>query len=208
MPFRKTYIKYGIFSTKGSGSSAVSAVAAAVLMLELMSWRSLWSSPPGKIPAVSLRFSPTLPARPVLVGERGPDYQSPPEPPTVKMSLSVIKLLLVLVVLFICSIERAESRPRAHIVGNHIMKQQRNHERKISNNKTGKKWRQTKHIKHKNRNLIKALLAFQDDYEEYEYDSPIIEIRFKREASLEDVKTDSLMKNILQQEFLYGKNSK
>ena len=88
------------------------------------------------------------------------------------------------------------------------MKQQRNHERKISNNKTGKKWRQTKHIKHKNRNLIKALLAFQDDYEEYEYDSPIIEIRFKREASLEDVQTDSLMKNILQQEFLYGKNSK
>ena len=109
------------------------------------------------------------------------------------MSLSLIKLILLLAVIFICSIERAQARPRAHIVGNHIMKQQRNPERKISNNKTGKKWRQTKHIKHKNRNLIKSLLAFKDDYEEYEYDAPIIEIRFRREANL-------------QQKFLYGKN--
>ena len=84
------------------------------------------------------------------------------------------------------------------------MKRQRNAERKISNNKTGKKWRQTKHLKHKNRNLIKSLLAFQEDYEEY--DAPIIEIRFKREASQERVKPDSLKRNILQQEFLTGKN--
>ena len=142
-------------------------------------------------------FSP-LPARPVLVGERCVQSQSTPEPHWVKMSLSAIKLLLVLSVLFICSIDQAQARPRAHIVGNHIMKRQRNAERKISNNKTGKKWRQTKHIKHKNRNLIKSLLAFQEDYEEY--DAPIIEIRFKREASLK--------RNILQQKFLTGKNQK
>ena len=121
------------------------------------------------------------------------------------MSLSAIKLLLVLSVLFICSIDQSQARPRAHIVGNHIMKRQRNAERKISNNKTGKKWRQTKHMKHKNRNLIKSLLAFQEDYEEY--DAPIIEIRFKREASKERVRSDSLKRNIiLQQEFLTGKN--
>ena len=59
-------------------------------------------------------------------------------------------------------------------------------------------------MKHKNRNLIKSLLAFQEDYEEY--DAPIIEIRFKREASEEGVTTNGLMRNILQQEFLYGKN--
>ena len=204
MPFRKTYIKYGIFSTKESGCSVVSPVAAVVLMLELMSWRSLWSSPPGKIPAVSLRKSPTPPARPVLGGQPGVESQSPPEPHRVKMSLSAIKLLLVLSVLFICSLDQAQARPRAHIVGNHIMKRHRNAERKISNNKTGVKWRQTKHIKHKNRNLIKSLLAFQEDYEEY--DAPIIEIRFKREASQETVETDSLMRNILQRELLNGKN--
>ena len=84
------------------------------------------------------------------------------------------------------------------------MKRQRNAERKISNNKTGKKWRQTKHMKHKNRNLIKSLLAFQEDYEEY--DAPIIEIRFKREARQEMV--NSLKRNILQQTFLTGKNHK
>ena len=120
------------------------------------------------------------------------------------MSLSAIKLLLVLSVLFICTIHQAQARPRAHIVGNYIMKRHRNAERKISNNKTGKKWRQTKHIKHKNRNLIKSLLAFQEDYEEY--DAPIIEIRFKREASQERVTPDSLKRNILQQAFLTGKN--
>ena len=114
------------------------------------------------------------------------------------------KLLLVVIVLVIFSLQEAEARPRAHIVGNHIMKRQRNEERKISNNKTGKKWRQSKHMKHKNRNLIKSLLAFQDEYEYEEYDAPIIEIRFKRETEGENVETpaESLKKNILIKNFL------
>ena len=114
------------------------------------------------------------------------------------------KLLLVLVVLVIFSLQEAEARPRAHIVGNHIMKKHRNAERKISNNKTGKKWRQSKHMKHKNRNLIKSLLAFQDEYEYEEYDAPIIEIRFKRETEGENVETptENLKKNFLIQNLL------
>ena len=59
-------------------------------------------------------------------------------------------------------------------------------------------------MKHKNRNLIKSLLAFQDEYEYEEYDAPIIEIRFKRETEGENVETpaESLKKNILIKNFL------
>ena len=121
--------------------------------------------------------------------------------------MSFIRLLLVLLILVICSLHETEARPRAHIVGNHIRKRQRNSEREISNNKTGKKWRQSK--QHLNRNLIKSLLAFEEDYEydSEEYDAPIIEIRFRRSATGEDkIETESFKEDVLHQNVLRSLN--
>ena len=102
------------------------------------------------------------------------------------------KLLLVVIVVVIFSLQEAEARPRAHIVGNHIMKHSRNVDKKITSNKINKRWRSpSKRMRKQNRNLIKSLLAFEeelyDELEQYEYEedyeSPIIEIRFKRDTA-------------------------
>ena len=58
----------------------------------------------------------------------------------------------------------------------------------MNGNKTNRdQWRDTKNfMRIQNRNLIKSLLAFEEEYdyeEEYEdYEAPIIEIRFKRDT--------------------------
>ena len=58
----------------------------------------------------------------------------------------------------------------------------------MNGNKTSRdQWRDTKNfMRIQNRNLIKSLLAFEEEYdyeEEYEdYEAPIIEIRFKRDT--------------------------
>ena len=60
-------------------------------------------------------------------------------------------------------------------------------ELEIMGNETGMKKRQPKIMKAKNSDLIKALAQVDYEYEEYEeYDVPIIEIRFKREATPEE----------------------
>ena len=99
--------------------------------------------------------------------------------------MSCIKLALI-VLLAAVILERVEARPRAHIVGNHIMKEKRVQERKVSGNKTGRKHRQPKRIRLKNRNLIKSLLKDYEDYEEDYDNAPIIQIRFKRGIFTED----------------------
>ena len=119
---------------------------------------------------------------------------------------SIIVLSLVILVILL-SLDRAESRPRAQIVGNHIMKNhhQKNHHNRenrkdMQGNKTGRGWRKSKHGKKiSNRKLIKALIqTLEDEYEyeeEYEdYESPIIEIRFKRDANEADFEVSSLDK--------------
>ena len=106
--------------------------------------------------------------------------------------MSCIRAILVLSIIFIISLEQVEARPRAHIVGNHIMKHSRNVDKKITSNKINKRWRSpSKRMRKQNRNLIKSLLAFEeelyDELEQYEYEedyeSPIIEIRFKRDTA-------------------------
>ena len=153
---------------------------------------------------LSLTDTPTCP------GAAQPHLPSVPlGGPQRSVIMFLAKLLILILVVVICCLHQAEARPRAHIVGNHIMKRHRSADRNISNNKTGKKWRQAKHMKHKNRNLIKSLLAFQDDYEYEEYDNaPIIEIRFKRETIAENAKTEteSSKKNILIKNFLNRRN--
>ena len=114
--------------------------------------------------------------------------------------MSYIKIITILVIISVFMMEEAEARPRAHIVGNHIMKHQRGSDKRIVGNKTGKNRRQSKHIRRlRNRNLIKSLLAFEEEYEEqydYDYESPIIEIRFKRDTTEDDVHTAfNTMKN-------------
>ena len=108
--------------------------------------------------------------------------------------MSYIKIVTILIILTVCLLDQAEARPRAHIVGNHIMKHQKGSDKRIVGNKTGKNRRHSKHIRRlRNRNLIKSLLAFEEEYEnedyDYDYESPIIEIRFKRETTEEDVHT-------------------
>ena len=116
-----------------------------------------------------------------------------------------LKVILVLVIIAACIIEQTDARPRAYIEGNHIMKRQRNVESKVTGNKTARKWRQARrhNKRHQNRNLLKSLIEIlEDDYEneteEYDYESPIIEIRFKRdtaEAEAESLMMKSLMRN-------------
>ena len=121
--------------------------------------------------------------------------------------MSYIRAILVLAVVIICSMDSVQSRPRAHIVGNHIMKHDKTVEKQITSNKIGKRWREPKRLRHNNRALLKSLLAFEeelyDEYEQYEYEedyeyeSPIIEIRFKREAPSSPL-ANSLLVNKMQ----------
>ena len=117
--------------------------------------------------------------------------------------MTSLKVILFLVIIAACIIEQSEARPRALHEGNHIMKRQRNVENKISGNKTARHNKRhnkaRRHNKrHKNRNLLKSLIEIlEDDYnnqtEDYDYESPIIEIRFKRDAA----ETESLIMNSL-----------
>ena len=115
-----------------------------------------------------------------------------------------LKVILVLIIIAACIIQQTEARPRAYIEGNHIMKNHaRNVENRITGNKTARKWRQARrhNKRHQNRNLIKSLIEIlEEDYEnqteEYDYESPIIEIRFKRDtAEAETLMMDTLMGN-------------
>ena len=122
--------------------------------------------------------------------------------------MSYIKIITILVIITVFMMEEAAARPRAQIVGNHIMKHQRGSDKRIVGNKTGKNRRHSKHIRRlRNRNLIKSLLAFEEEYEEqydYDYESPIIEIRFKRDTTEEDVHTafNTLKNKILEKDDL------
>ena len=100
-------------------------------------------------------------------------------------------------------------------MGNHIMKRHRSVDKKITGNKTGKKWRAARrhHGRQRlhNRNLLKSLLLdYVEDYaevaEELDYESPIIEIRFKREAVEEEVTRNNVLEDdILVQKLLTRK---
>ena len=120
--------------------------------------------------------------------------------------MAYLKVILILVIIAACIMEQTEARPRALHEGNHIMKRQRNVENKISGNKTARHNKRhnkaRRHNKrHKNRNLLKSLIEIlEDDYnnqtEDYDYESPIIEIRFKRDtAEAESLIMNSLLRN-------------
>ena len=117
--------------------------------------------------------------------------------------MAYLKVILILVIIAACIIEQTEARPRASHEGNHIMKRQRNVENRITGNKTARKWRQARrhNKRHKNRNLLKSLIEIlEEDYEnqteDYDYESPIIEIRFKRDtAEAESLIMNSLRRN-------------
>ena len=97
--------------------------------------------------------------------------------------MSYMKATAVVAAILIIVISEVDCRPRAEIVGNHIVKQHHNSGRRSMNgNKTSRdQWRDTKNfMRIQNRNLIKSLLAFEEEYEDYE--APIIEIRFKRDT--------------------------
>ena len=124
--------------------------------------------------------------------------------------MAYLKVILVLTIIAVVSLEQTEARPRAFHVGNHIMKRNRHHEETekhdITGNKTGRRWRQARkhNRRHQNRNLLRSLLeVLEDDYEneavaeeEYDYESPVIEIRFKRNTA-ESAETLSLSQNSL-----------
>ena len=114
--------------------------------------------------------------------------------------MAYLKVILILFIIAACIIEQTEARPRALHEGNHIMKRQRNVENRITGNKTTRKWRQARrhNKRHKNRNLLKSLIEIlEEDYEnqteDYDYESPIIEIRFKRDTA----EAESLIMNSL-----------
>ena len=117
--------------------------------------------------------------------------------------MAYLKVIIILVIIAACIMEQTEARPRALHEGNHIMKRQRNVENKISGNKTARKWRQARrhNKRHKNRNLLKTLIEIlEEDYEsqteDYDYESPIIDIRFKRDtAEAESLIMNSLLRN-------------
>ena len=113
-----------------------------------------------------------------------------------------LKVILIIAIIAACIIEQTEARPRAYIEGNHIMKRHRNVENKITGNNTARKWRQARrqNKRHQNRNLLKSLIEIlEEDYEnqteEYDYESPIIEIRFKRDTAEPEETFDSLLRN-------------
>ena len=134
---------------------------------------------------------------------------------TITTIMAHLKIILILVILAVCLLEQGEARPRAQIVGNHIMKRHRSVDKKITGNKTGKKWRAARrhHGRQRlhNRNLLKSLLLdYVEDYaeaaEELDYESPIIEIRFKREAAEEEVTRNNVLEDdILVQKLLTRK---
>ena len=117
--------------------------------------------------------------------------------------MTYLKVILILFIIAACIIEQTEARPRALHEGNHIMKRQRNVENRITGNKTARKWCQARrhNKRHKNRNLLKSLIEIlEEDYEnqteDYDYESPIIEIRFKRDtAEAESLIMNSLLRN-------------
>merc|ERR1712050_67733 len=95
--------------------------------------------------------------------------------------------LIILTILSMAFIKSGMARPNPANKRNHIMKNTEELELEIMGNETGMKKRQPKIMKAKNSDLIKALAQVDYEYEEYEeYDVPIIEIRFRREATQEE----------------------
>ena len=99
------------------------------------------------------------------------------------MTMFLIKMIIILTILSMAFIKSGMARPNPANNRNHIMKNTEELELEIMGNETGMKKRQPKIMKAKNSDLIKALA--QVDYEYEEYDVPIIEIRFRREATQE-----------------------
>ena len=96
------------------------------------------------------------------------------------------KMIIILTILSMAFIKSGMARPNPANKRNHIMKNIEELELEIMGNETGMKKRQPKIMKAKNSDLIKALAQVDYEYEEYEeYDVPIIEIRFRREATQE-----------------------
>ena len=100
------------------------------------------------------------------------------------MTMFLIKMIIILTILSMAFIKSGMARPNPANNRNHIMKNTEELELEIMGNETGMKKRQPKIMKAKNSDLIKALA--QVDYEYEEYDVPIIEIRFRREATPEE----------------------
>ena len=97
------------------------------------------------------------------------------------------KLIIIFILLSMAFIKSGMGRPNPANKRNHIMKNTEEMELEIMGNETGMKKRQPKIMKAKNSDLIKALSQVEYEYEEYdEYDVPIIEIRFRREATSEE----------------------
>ena len=105
----------------------------------------------------------------------------------IQMTMFLIKMIIILTILSMAFIKSGMARPNPANKRNHIMKNTEELELEIMGNETGMKKRQPKIMKAKNSDLIKALAQVDYEYEEYEeYDVPIIEIRFKREATPEE----------------------
>ena len=114
----------------------------------------------------------------------------------IQMTMFLIKMIIILTILSMALIKSGMARPNPANKRNHIMKNIEELELEIMGNETGMKKRQPKIMKAKNSDLIKALAQVDYDYEEYEeYDVPIIEIRFRREATQEE-KMEAAFKKI------------
>ena len=100
-----------------------------------------------------------------------------------KMFLMKVMMVSILLAL----IQSGMSRPSPANRRNHIMKKTDEMEVEIVGNETRMKMRKEYANKPKNSDLIKALAQVDYEYEEYDdYDVPIIEIRFRREAATEE----------------------
>ena len=105
----------------------------------------------------------------------------------IQMTMFLTKMIIILTILSMAFIKSGMARPNPANNRNHIMKNTEELELEIMGNETGMKKRQPKIMKAKNSDLIKALAQVDYEYEEYEeYDVPIIEIRFRREATPEE----------------------